>query len=315
MRRSLLEVLAACGWATPAVAQPFFPGPPGWRGGFAYHPVFGYGFPGKPFVRVVWVAPLPAVVVIPPSVVVIPPPLVVVVGGAVPAGPEPLRQARDDELPRGAKPGDFVVIRPGGRAVAGGRVVPELDKIVKPQPLEPPAPDPFAARPAPAVEKPEADPAAEAARQVRLAKAAFAAEEYAAAADHLTRATRVKPDDPLPHFLLAQVRFTSGRYTDAVAAIEAGLKLAPNWPANDFRPRELYGPHPERFDAHLAVLRKAAAANPDDAGLAFLLGYQLWFNGDQPAAVEQFRKAAGKGQAPAVVAAFLRAAAARDTTR
>jgi hypothetical protein len=272
-----------------------------------YRGGFGYGFAGGYVYRGVWVSRLPPVpgygnpFFLPP--VVVQP--VVVAGGAVPAGVNPVRQARNDELPQGAKPGDFVVIRPGGKAAGEGKVVPEIDRIVKPQSSEPP---PFVPLPPAAVERPEADAAGEVARQVRLAKAAFAAEEYAAAADHLSRAMKTKPDDPLPHFLLAQVRFASGRYADAVTAIEAGMKLAPHWPVNDFRPRELYGPHPERFDAHLAALRKAAAARPDDVGLAFLLGYQLWFGGDRPAAVGQFRRAAAKGKAPAVVEQFLREA-------
>jgi hypothetical protein len=300
MRRALLVMLAVAGWATPAPGQLPYPAA---YAAVVYRPGFGYGF----YYRSLWVSPLlpypgygpgwgpgygnPFFLPQPP-VVVVPPP-VVVVGGAAPA--------RDDDLPRGAKPGDFVVIRPAGKAPEG-KVVPELDKIVKPRPPEPPAADPFAPPVLAPMEKPEADPAAEAARQARLARAAFAAEEYAAAADHLTRAARAKPDDPLTHFLLAQVRFASGRYADAVAAIEAGLRLAPHWPVNEFRPRELYGPHPDRFDTHLAALRKAAAANPGDAGLAFLLGYQLWFGGDRPAAVEQFKKA------PKAAGPFLRAA-------
>jgi hypothetical protein len=292
MRRALLAVVAACGAAAPAAGQPPF-GPPGWRGGFGYHPVFGYGFAHGPYARGVWVVPLAP----PPVVVRLP---VIVVGGSVPVGPAEAVQPAGGDLPPGAKPGDFLVIRPGGKGPTDGKVVPEIDRIIPP-----PLPEPSAPVPAP-VERPEADAAAESARQVRLAKASFAAEEYAAAVDHLTRAIRAKPDDALPHFLLGQVRFASGRYTDAVAAIESGLKLAPHWPLHDFRPRDLYGPHPERFDDHLATLRKAASARPADAGLTFLLGYQLWFGGDRPAAVEQFKRAAGR--APETAGAFLRAA-------
>ena len=115
--------------------------------------------------------------------------------------------------------GDAVLYFPGGKGATDGKVVPEIDRIVKPQPPEPPAPVPVL------VDRPEADPAAESARQVRLAKAAFAAGEYGHAADHLERAIKAKPDDPQPHALTAQVRLAAGQYADAVTAIQNGMKL------------------------------------------------------------------------------------------
>jgi Flp pilus assembly protein TadD len=112
----------------------------------------------------------------------------------------------------------------------------------------------------------------------------------------------------VPHFLKAQARFAAGQYADAVAGIREGVKLAPDWPAGEFKPRELYGASPERFDAHLAELRQAVRDNPADPALAFLLGYQLWFAGERAEAVKLFRDAAKRGRDGTVIERFLREA-------
>src|SRR5438093_354088 len=63
-------------------------------------------------------------------------------------------------------------------------------------------------------DKPEADPAAEAARLVRRAREAFAAEQYGRAVERLDAAIAARPDDPLPYFLKAQAQFAAGQYAD-----------------------------------------------------------------------------------------------------
>lgn len=254
-------------------------------GGFAPFPTYGYGFgPAWGF------APPFAIPFGPfgwnpyflqPAPVVAPP--IVLVGFNPPAAPP--------------QDGDFLVIRPDDPP---GR---------KPDPVPPPKPNPLA--PPAAVgrdEKPEADPFAEAARQVGLARAAFAADEFGRAADHLGRAVAVRPDDALPYFLKAQAEFAGGRYVDAVATIRAGMRRSPDWPASGFNPKALYGDRPERFDAHLADLRKAAGANPAEPAVQFLLAYQLWFAGDREEAAKLFRAVAGRVTDAAEAERFLREA-------
>ena len=112
----------------------------------------------------------------------------------------------------------------------------------------------------------------------------------------------------MPHFLKAQVRFAAGQYGEAVASIRDGMKLAPDWPTSAFRPKDLYGTAAARFDLHLTDLRQAADANPTEPGLAFLLGSQLWFTGDRPAATKLFRATAPRVKDAAVIDRFLRVA-------
>jgi hypothetical protein len=249
-------------------------------------------------------------------------------------------------LPNGAKKNDYLIIRPrpdgatttapskpapkskdGGAAppppkVAGvappqsvrpGQPVFGFDPFAdrRPEPRPVPAAPPAAAPPAPPVAKtdtPEPDAAAEANRQVKLGVHAFATEKFGQAAEHFDQALRLRPDDAVSHFMKGQAQFAAGQYAEAVSSIRDGLKLAPDWPAGEFKPKDLYVGKPARFDADVAALRKAAADNPDEPALQFLLAYQLWFSGDRPEAAKLFRTVAGKLKDPAVVARFLKEA-------
>ena len=162
-----------------------------------------------------------------------------------------------------------------------------------------------------AIEDRQPDANRESARQVRLAQAAFAADEYGRAAERLAEAIKLKPDEPLPHFLLAQVRFARGEYAESVAAIRDGLKLAPDWPASAFTPKPLYAANPGAFEEQLNELKAAAAKSPDEVTLQFVLAYQLWFAGDRDAATKIFHKLAPVVKDKSIVEAFLNVAVGR----
>jgi hypothetical protein len=288
-------------------------------------PVFPAYYPFGPFAGPGWgpgygnpyFLPPPPIVVGPP-VIVVPPP--VVIGGNIePNRREPVVVQPDRGVP--LRPDDYLVISPrkdvpalpANPPVADGVIVPKLDRVAEPVvAIRPPVFrfDPFAAQPVLGRnDTPEADPVAEAARQVKQARQAFANEEYGRVAEHLDRAIRVKPDDPVPYFLKAQARMAAGEYADAVASIRDGLKRAPNWPASGFNPRDFYGRDADRFDAHLAELRKAVAASPDAPTLQFLLAYHLWFTGDREAAVALLMKARKQVRDGNAIEAFLTEAA------
>ena len=314
MQRTLAAVLLLLG-ASPALAQPVF-GPlcgPGFGGGFAYRfyaapvlpyypglfplsgPGWGPGY-GNPFF-------LPQPTLAAPSVVIVPRP--VVIGGNIdPVELEPLAPNRNIPL----RPNDYLVISPRkDRAVPGTPAVPPvMPKADRPAPpalrFDPFAPLPVLGR----NDTPEADPFAEAARQVKQAREVFAESQYGRSAEHLEQAIRVKPDDPLPYFLKAQVHIASGQYVEAATSIREGLKRAPNWPASRFDPKSLYGAKPELFDAHLAELRKSAEANPAEPTLQFLLAYQLWFAGDRKEASAILRRARSSVEDAAEFDLFLR---------
>lgn len=243
--------------------------------------------------------------------------------------PRPAPAGNPGNRPTGASPDDYIIISPKGQyppppaksatspkpAPAKGTITPKIDRVA-PRPQRPDRPqvprigfDPFAKRRAQEgkTDTPEAVPAAEAARQLKQAGKAFAAEEYGAAVEHLDRAIRAKPDSPLPHFVKGQAEFATGQYDEAVASIRDGLKLDPNWPASGFKPKGMYGDQPTRFDTQLAELRKARAENPTEPALQFLLAYELWFGGDRVEAAKLFRDLAGRVKDTAPIDSFLKA--------
>jgi Tfp pilus assembly protein PilF len=209
-----------------------------------------------------------------------------------PPAHDPLAAARVDEAVRR---GDLLVIRPNG----GG--VPALPRPADPPPGFARQPGGFAPDPA-TVPK---DPRQRAVFEVNRAREAFPVGEYGRAAERLADAIAASPDDPLAYFLLAQARTARGDYAGAVAAIRDGMRRAPDWPAATFNLKELYGPNAAAFDEHLAGLRKAAAADPNDPTLSFLLGYHLWFLGERAEAVKLFRRAANRVKDNEIIERFL----------
>ncbi len=329
MRRMLavLGGLALVAGGGPARGQVVF-GPAGWdhRGGV------GFAFGGKKFAVVgviggtglvapAWgsafgpwgyYGPWGPPVVVAPSVVVIgyttPAPRYGGFGGGFgsaglfrepraepPPAPDPFARAKVDAA---VQRGDLLVVRPNGGGVAGGPA---------PRPAPPAG---FARQPgfAPGPADVPKDPKKRAAVEIARAREAFAAGEYGRAAERLAEAVAASPDEPLAYFLLAQARTARGEYAEAVAAIRDGMRHAPDWPATTFNLKELYGPNAAAFDEHLAELKKAAAAEPNDPTLGFLLGYHLWFLGEKTEAVKLFRRAAQRVKDAGVIERFLREA-------
>src|SRR5262249_20792721 len=147
--------------------------------------------------------------------------------------------------------------------------------VVRPEPL--PAVQPLRREPPPLFPPvvAEADPRAEARRQVAQGRIAFAAQEYGRAARRFGQATEADPQDGLAWFLLTQAQFALGKYAEAVQALHAGLRRLPDGPA-EFRPREMYGANLDDFFRQLRLLEDATRDNPEDPVLLLLRGWQLW---------------------------------------
>ncbi|HEV3262703.1 MAG TPA: hypothetical protein VG013_38060 [Gemmataceae bacterium] len=195
------------------------------------------------------------------------------------------RAAVPEERPLRGEPAS--VFRKVGPADRKRAQEPMLPAPAEPVPGKPAAPGKLPPAPAPA-ELPK-DPFA---RQIALAKQAFAARLYGLAERRFREAVRMDPDEALPHFLLAQAEFALGKYQQAVDAIHAGMRLRPDWPDADFRPAELYAANADDFDEQRKRLEDALTENPRDPVLLFLLGYELWFDGRQKDALRYFQRAA-----------------------
>jgi hypothetical protein len=194
--------------------------------------------------------------------------------------PEPVPDrwpGAEGRVDRQVKRGDLLVINPRGQGVQPVAGVEPAKPVAPPVALDP----------------------------VTRARLAFTEGWYGRAAEMLSMAITADPASPQAHFLLAQARTARGDYAGAVAAIQEGMKRAPDWPAEKFDPRAIYGPDAAKFDEHLAELLKAAAADPNDPTLSFLLGYHLWFLGEKAEAVMLFRRAAKQVKDGAVIERFL----------
>jgi hypothetical protein len=158
--------------------------------------------------------------------------------------------------------------------------------------------------------KPEPEPVDEITRLLNLGVKAFANQEYGLAALRFRQATEVDADQARGHFLLAQAHFATGRYSEAVKAIEQGMRRLAIWPVTPFRPRlELYKGIEAEFDDHVKRLQVVQEAQPENPTYLFLHGYMLWFDGRQADAVPLFQRARAKAADPTFIDAFLKAAA------
>jgi Tetratricopeptide repeat len=159
-----------------------------------------------------------------------------------------------------------------------------------PKPPEVIVPDP-AKVPPPPPGRVEAD------RIVESGRKAFADGQHGRALELFRRAAEIMPNEPSVHFLVSQAQFARGKYREAVAAVASGMAIRGDWSEARFAPRDLYWKKPAVFDDHLQALRDAVAAYPDDAGLIFLLGHELWFDGkhDEAKAVILKARALAKG--------------------
>ncbi len=273
----------------------FFTSGPGY-----YSPYYGYPYYPAGVSRVTVVQ-----VVSPPPTVMVAPPAVAQADRA------PARPA-EEVVPPDAKPmpgdGGFRPVRPP--MVAPAPAVPPVPPVnpppkekpkppVEEKPKEPPVPQP------PRPPRPEADPRAESARQRQLGQDAFAAGEYGRAAQRFRQATRVNPTDSLAYFLLAQAEVALGKYDAAVAAIQDGMPLDPDWPSSPFRPVTLYGDNVTDLPEHLQALEDALTRHTDDPALLFLTAYVLWFDGRRDEARPLFERAAAVAADPSFGERFL----------
>lgn len=147
-------------------------------------------------------------------------------------------------------------------------------------------------------------------RLLELGINAFQAKEYGLAAHRFRQAVEAEPAQGRGYFLLAQANLALGKYKDAVAAIENGMKRQHDWPLSDFHPRQdLYKGMDEDWAAHKKLLEEVQAKQPKQGAFLFLQAYQLWFEGERERAAELFRQARPQVGDPSFIDRFLKVAA------
>jgi len=190
------------------------------------------------------------------------------------------------------------------------------EQLVRVEPLAPAKPAEVAPNKAPRPEMPplppELPPPAgnaldESARLNDLGRAAFRARLYGLAAMRFRQAVKTQPTDPHSYFLLAQGNFALGRYGDASATIEEGMRRHADWPGAGYQLRgDLFKGAEDDLKSFLKLLQETVNREPGNASYRFLLAHQQWFDGQRVEAIENFRLARTTAGNPIFIDAFLK---------
>ncbi len=138
-----------------------------------------------------------------------------------------------------------------------------------------------------------ADPAPAAADQASAAfsqaRDAFKSGDYAQAQQLVNQALAQTPNDSTLHQFFALTLIAQGQYEKAAAPIYAVLSAGPGWNWTT-----LSGMYPDvaTFTTQLRGLESYVSTNTGSSAARFVLGYVYLCEGEDPAAVKQFKAAA-----------------------
>ena len=172
---------------------------------------------------------------------------------------------------------------PATRVIGYSFTLPATSSTPAASRVAPPAPQP--SDDAPAVpRKPNATNAeqkARAGRFIGFGDSQFEQQKYLAALGRYKTAMATAPDLPESYLRMAFARVAIGQYEEAAKAYRRGLAVQSNWRGSPLRLDDLYGPAPLSKNAHTERLARAVEQNPFDAELLFVLGLQLFFDGQR----------------------------------
>jgi tetratricopeptide (TPR) repeat protein len=134
----------------------------------------------------------------------------------------------------------------------------------------------------------------------------FTAPNLAGAYDRYKKAAAAAPDLAEPFFRLGHTLAAMGRYEQAAEYFGRGLSLEPNWPTQGLQLTELYRDKAAARLATLDMLKRAAAAQPDDGSVQFVAGVQFFFDGQTDVARGYFERAKDLGIPATHVEPFLK---------
>ncbi len=142
-------------------------------------------------------------------------------------------------------------------------------------------------------------------RFIGFGDAHFANQKYRDAYGRYKKAAEAAPSLADAYLRQAFALVALGNYPQAVKVLKRGLDLDPGWPGGEFQVDELYGSSQLEKTAHLGDLAQAAADQPNDADLLFLLGVLFHFDGEPERAAPLFQRAAQLSGNPAHLEAFV----------
>jgi tetratricopeptide (TPR) repeat protein len=100
---------------------------------------------------------------------------------------------------------------------------------------------------------------------------------------------QVEPAARSASLMSGHAYLASGKLKEAILAIQMGLSFVPDFPKSPFDLRTLY--RADRYEKIVEGVKAAAQASPEDADLAFLLGYLYYHSGKKEEAGKEFERA------------------------
>lgn len=157
---------------------------------------------------------------------------------------------------------------------------------------ERPAPGIVQANPPQQKQKKISDSArARAAKYGAVGDEAFQAQTYALALARYRRAADSEPDKAQWRFRIGQTLVALGRYEDAADQFRQALAIDPAAPQGPMRLDVLYGPNQIAKADHIEALAQAATRDPHHGDLMFLLGIELYMDGQRARSRKFFERA------------------------
>jgi tetratricopeptide (TPR) repeat protein len=135
----------------------------------------------------------------------------------------------------------------------------------------------------------------------------FRAQEFSDAYQRYKKAASAAPDLADAYFRQGFSLLALGSYPSACKAFLRGLKLKPDWAESKFRLDDLYGANRLAKTNQLDQLAEAAGNEPHNAKLMFLLGIELFFDGQGQRARKFFVRAGDLGEDKSHLAGFFEA--------
>lgn len=167
---------------------------------------------------------------------------------------------------------------------------------------------------APRLRVANAESTARARQFIDYGDASFRRQEFARAYDRYRKAAESAPNLAEPYFRQALAQSAIGQFLPAVKTIRRGVAIDADWWRSEFRLEQLYASRAAK-QAHFERLALTAGDEPQSADLMFLLGVELFFDGQADRAATFLHRAAELGLEAKLLQGFLNSAARRGKRR
>ena len=149
--------------------------------------------------------------------------------------------------------------------------------------------------PRPKVRETSADTKIIASKSLDSGDTYFGKQKYSSALERYRRAVQTAPDLAESYFREGHALVALGQYATAGKAFRKGLDIGPEWRESGFLLDQIYGENRMAKSSHFEALALAVEKNPRDANLQFVLGVELFFDGQAERARTFFERSVALG--------------------